>query len=77
MDDRVGEALDFVARRIRRLTAATNLILLGDRTAASDTIAAILADSNAFFLTRAAAATDPFWQMLKGERSFDQALAGP
>jgi serine/threonine protein kinase/Flp pilus assembly protein TadD len=59
----------------RRLTAATNLLLLGDRTAAADTLALILADSNIFFLTRAAVSVDPFWQKLKGVRSFDEAVA--
>jgi TolB-like protein/Tfp pilus assembly protein PilF len=60
----------------RRLTAATNLLLMGDRSAASDTLALILADSNAFFFTRAAVAADPFWLKLKGEKSFERALAG-
>ena len=60
----------------RRLTAATNLLLMGDRSAASDTLALILADSNAFFFTRAAVAIDPFWLKLKGEKSFERALAG-
>ncbi|HJR51278.1 MAG TPA: tetratricopeptide repeat protein, partial [Gemmatimonadales bacterium] len=59
----------------RRLTAATNLLLLGDRNAAADTLALILADSNVFFLTRAAVAVDPFWLRLKGVRSFEEAVA--
>ena len=58
----------------RRLTAATNLVLLGDRTAAADTLALILADSNVFFLTRASVVVDPFWLKLKGVRSFEKAV---
>jgi tetratricopeptide (TPR) repeat protein len=60
----------------RRLTAATNLLLLGDRAAAADTLALLLADSNVFFLTRPAVTVDPFWLKLKGVRGFDAAVAG-
>ncbi|HYC31445.1 MAG TPA: protein kinase [Gemmatimonadales bacterium] len=60
----------------RRLAAATNLLLLGDRAAAADTLALILADSNVYFLTREAAAVDPFWQRLKGVPAFDRAIGG-
>jgi len=59
----------------RRLTAATNLLLLGNRTAAADTLALILADSTVFFLTRPAVSVDPFWLKLKGVRIFDEAVA--
>jgi serine/threonine-protein kinase len=58
----------------RRLTAATNLLLLGDRTAAADTLSLVLADTSVFFLTRASVAVDPFWLKLKGVRSFDEAV---
>jgi hypothetical protein len=57
-----------------RMTAATNLLLLGDRTAAADTLALMLADSNVFFLTRPAVAVDPFWLKLKGVWSFEDAV---
>ena len=59
----------------RRLSAATGLLLLGDRPAAADTLALILADSNNYFLTRPAAAVDPFWLRLKGIPAFDRAIA--
>ena len=58
----------------RRLAGATNLLLLGDRTAAADTLSLILADSNVYFLTRASVAVDPFWLKLKGVKSFDEAV---
>jgi len=59
----------------RRLAAATNLVLLGDRTAAADTLALVLADSAVFFLTPAAAGVDPFWLRLRGIPRFDQLIA--
>ena len=61
----------------RRLAATTGLVLLDDRTAAADSLALILADSNNFFLTRPAVAVDPFLLRLKGQPAFDRAVAGP
>ncbi|HUF36147.1 MAG TPA: protein kinase [Gemmatimonadales bacterium] len=60
----------------RRLTAATNLLLLGERTAAADSLALVLADSTVWFVTRASAGVDPFWLRLKGVPAFDAAV-GP
>ncbi len=50
----------------RRLAAGTNLVLLGDRPAAADSLAALLADSSVFFITPASVRVDPFWLRLKG-----------
>jgi serine/threonine-protein kinase len=58
----------------RRLTAATNLVLLGDRPAAADSIALVLADSTVFFITPASARVDPFWQKLRGVERFERAV---
>ncbi|HEX6107639.1 MAG TPA: protein kinase, partial [Gemmatimonadales bacterium] len=60
----------------RRFAAATNLLLLGDRAAASDSLSQVLADSNVYFVTRQSLAVDPFWLKLKGQRSFDEAIGG-
>jgi tetratricopeptide (TPR) repeat protein len=58
----------------RRLTAATNLVLLGDRRAAADSIALILADPAVYFLTPASVGVDPFWQKLRGIEGFEKAV---
>jgi predicted Zn-dependent protease len=59
----------------RRLAAATNLVLLGERAAAADSLALVLADSTVFFITPASARVDPFWQKLRGMERFDRAVA--
>ena len=58
----------------RRLAAATNLVLLGDRPAAADSLALLLADSTVFFITPASAGVDPFWLKLRGVPKFDAAV---
>ena len=60
----------------RRLAAATNLVLLGDRPAAADSLAALLADSAVYFITPAGVRVDPFWQRLRGVPRFDAVAAG-
>jgi TolB-like protein/Tfp pilus assembly protein PilF len=55
-----------------RLTAVTNLILLGDRPAAADSLALILADTAFPYASRAAVRVDPFYLRLKGVRKFDE-----
>ena len=59
----------------RRLAAATNLLLLGDRPAAADSVSLLLGDEKIYFLTRESAAVDPFWLRLKGIPAFDRAIA--
>jgi hypothetical protein len=58
-----------------RLSRATNLLLLGDRVAAADSLLAVLADSTFPYLTPAAVRVDPFWGKLKGVPRFDQLLS--
>jgi serine/threonine-protein kinase len=62
----------------RRLAAATNLMLLGNRTGAADMLARLLADSLPF-ITLAAVRVDPFWLRLQGVPAFDRLVgeAGP
>lgn len=59
----------------RRLTAATNLILLDERGPAADSLALVLADSSFFAVTPQSAAVDPFWLRLKGQPAFDRMIA--
>ena len=59
----------------RRLTTAANLILLGERGPAADSLAMVLADSSFFAITPQSAAVDPFWLRLKGQPAFDRVVA--
>jgi tetratricopeptide (TPR) repeat protein len=52
-----------------------NLELLGERTAAADSLAAALADTTFPYLTLAAVRVDPFWARLKGIPRFDRLIA--
>ena len=63
----------FAIDGFRRVAAATNLVLLGDRAEAADTVARLMADS-LFFFTPAAIRVDPFWQRLAGVAAFDRAM---
>ena len=58
-----------------QVSRATNLLLLGDRMAAADTLLAFLADSTFPYASPAAVRVDPFWGKLKGIPRFDRLLS--
>jgi Flp pilus assembly protein TadD len=70
-----GDTVNLLA--YRRLVTTTNLVLLGQRNAAADTLALILADSTYPFASLAALRVDPFYGELRGVPAFDRLIAGP
>jgi eukaryotic-like serine/threonine-protein kinase len=62
-------------RPVMQVEWAMNLVLLGQRAAAADSLAAALADSTYPYLTVAAVQVDPFWARLRGIPRFDRLLA--
>jgi type III secretory pathway component EscT len=52
----------------------TNLVLLGQRAAAADTLALLMADSTFPFISRAAVQVDPFYAKMRGVPAFDRLI---
>ena len=62
-------------RPFMQLGWATHLVLLGDRSAAADSLSLVLADSTFPYVTLAAVRVDPFWARLRGIPKFERMIA--
>ena len=60
-----------------RLTAVTNLLLLGQRAAAADSLALVVADSTYPYVSRDGIRVDPFYARMRGVPVFDRLVATP
>ncbi len=60
-----------------RTVAVTNLVLLGQRSAAADTLALVVADSTFPYVSRASIRVDPFYAGMRGVPVFDRLVATP
>ncbi len=60
-----------------RNVAVTNLVLLGQRSAAADSLVLVVADSAFPYTSRASVRVDPFYARMKGIPAFDRLIAEP
>ncbi len=60
-----------------RYDGVTNLLLLGQRSAAADSLARILADSTFPFVSTASVRVDPFFGQMRGVPVFDRLISRP
>jgi serine/threonine-protein kinase len=65
--------IDYFMRNV----AVTNLVLLGQRSAAADSLALLVADSVFPFVSRASIRVDPFYARMRGIPAYDRLVAGP